>query len=357
LLRILFEFCLSLQVLIGAVVQQQPSPAAPTADTLVVLAAGDVMLANWLIPVLEREGLDYPFRGVLEPLRRADLRIVNLEAPFTDGGEPFDKRFTFRVPPRLAGVLVQGQIDAVNLANNHILDFGPEGLSSTLLVLDSLGIVGFGAGRDRAEACGARYVTRGGRTIALLGFSLTYPPEFYATANRPGTCFGSCRAIRSAIQAARDSADLVIASFHWGSELRETPKPYQRELAHLAIDSGADLVIGHHPHVLQGLEIYRGKLIAYSLGNFIFASYSDRARDSALLLCTFDKTHRLKRAKVVPLNVWNRHVEFQPAILRGQEAERLFQHLNRISAGLNGGKPILSAQGEVLLLNSLPVAN
>ena len=321
-------------------------------DTLAVLAGGDVMLASWLTPILDKEGPSYPFAGVEDLLARADLRIFNLEAPFADGGQPFDKRFTFRVPTRHAAVLQAGGINAVNLANNHILDYGPAALASTIRVLDSLKIHHFGAGSKAGCACKPAFVQVGKTTVALLGYSLTFPKEFYARADTPGTCYGYADRVARSVRAAVDSGAVVIVSFHWGTELRETPRRYQRELAHLAVDAGASLVLGHHPHVLQGLELYKGKLIAYSLGNFVFASYSDRARDSGLLRVEL-LGGRLLGARFIPLNVWNRYVEFQPRVAQGQEAQRILRHLDQLSQPLNSGRSILTETGEI----RLPAAN
>ncbi len=329
---------------------------ATSPDTLTILAGGDVMLANWLTPILDEEGASYPFAHLGQLLNQADLRIFNLEAPFADGGTPFDKKFTFRVPTHHAAVLSAGGINAVNLANNHILDYGPTALRSTIRTLDSLHVLHFGAGQDAQCACRPTFARVKGTKIALLGYSLTFPKEFYARMDRPGTCYGHASRVGQAVRAAADSGAVVIVSFHWGTELRETPRRYQRDLAHVAIDAGASLVLGHHPHVLQGLELYKGKLIAYSLGNFVFASYSDRARDSGLLEITLAGTS-VVAARFIPLDVWNRRVEFQPRVVQGRHARCILEHLDALSKPLNNGRSILTASGEIRLGVAKSAAN
>jgi poly-gamma-glutamate synthesis protein (capsule biosynthesis protein) len=138
--------------------------------------------------------------------------------------------------------------------------------------------------------------------------------------------------------------DYIVASFHWSAEKLEIPKDYQIFMAHLAIDSGADLVLGHHPHVLQGLELYKNKLIAYSLGNFAFGSYSSYAADSIILKVNLN-SEGLFYAHCLPLNVNNSEIEFQPQVLEGARKEAVIAKLKKLSADLNGGRNIIEDSG------------
>jgi len=210
-------------------------------------------------------------------------------------------------------VLTAGGFGALALANNHILDFGPAGLEATTALLDSLGIAHAGTGADRAAAHRPGVVSRGGRRIALLAYNHVFPETFWAGPDRPGTAHADDEGLAREVAGAARGADLVVVSFHWGAEGMEVPKSYQQILARLAVDAGADLVVGHHPHVLQPLEWYRGRLIAYSLGNFIFASYSETAT-GALLRVRFEG-ERPVAAELVPLDVRNARREFRPAPL------------------------------------------
>jgi poly-gamma-glutamate capsule biosynthesis protein CapA/YwtB (metallophosphatase superfamily) len=316
------------------------------APVLTVAAVGDLMMAGSALQIIRSKGPDYPFDSTRAVLSSADLAIANLEAPFGTEGRPFPKQFTFLVPPEFASGLANAGFDAVNLANNHILDFGRRPFFTTLGLLDSLGIAVCGAGENLDSAEAGTVVVRKGWRTAFLGFSLTYPEAFWASAKKSGTAFAVKERIARRIAALRPDCDLVVASFHWGKELHARPEPYQTEFAHAAIDAGADLVLGHHPHVPQGFELYKGKPVAYSLGNFVFGSRSAQCREGILFVARFDSAG-FAGAEAVPLCVDFRKVLYQPRILRGAERENAIRTLNRISEGLNGGREILSPSGEI----------
>jgi poly-gamma-glutamate synthesis protein (capsule biosynthesis protein) len=331
-----------------------PGGGSESADTLVSLSApgvsvaavGDVMMGGAALPVILERGPDYPFDSTRSILQSADFTVANLEAPFGAGGKPFRKTYTFRVPPAFAPALASAGFDAFTLANNHILDYGTSTFFTTLRLLDSLGVAGFGAGPDRDSAEAGVRVVRNGWTAAFLGFSLTYPEQFWAGTGRPGTAFAVKERVASQIARAKGTADLVVVSFHWGKELHALPEPYQRDFAHTAVDAGADLVLGHHPHVLQGIELYRGKPIVYSLGNFVFGAKSASCRESMIFTARFD-TSGFAGGDVLPLSVDYRRVLYQPRLLRGAERERLIRWLNTTSEKLNGGRQILLPSGAV----------
>ncbi len=311
-----------------------------------IVAVGDIMLASWVIPLMEQEGPLYPFKSTKVLLQSADVAIANLEAPFADSGRAYDKKFTFRVPTQYAVGLKQAGFDVLNLANNHILDYGWEGLASTLQILDKLEIKHSGAGADYFEASKPAIVQVGDKKLAFFGFSMTYPKEFYATTDSCGTAYPWPDSLVSLLETWEDSVDFSIVSFHWSAEKRDHPKDYQVYFAHLAIDHGADLVIGHHPHVLQGLELYKNRLIAYSLGNFAFGSYSARATDSIILKVYLNK-NGLFYARCIPINVDNRIVEFQPRIFSKSEGRHVISQLQQLSYEING-QNILSKSGLIL---------
>jgi poly-gamma-glutamate synthesis protein (capsule biosynthesis protein) len=322
-------------------------------------AVGDVMLGTWVTGYLDSAGATYPFEPTRHILEPAGLAIANLEAPFTERGEPVkDKPFTFRVPPKHAAGLKESGFDVLHLANNHILDFGPEGLFDTIAALDSLSLAHVGAGENIAAAFAPAILEREGMDgkklrLGFLGFSMTHPEEFYAGKNKPGTAFPFYERYVAALDSLAPKVDLMVVSFHWGAEKMITPKAYQIETAHLAIDRGADIVLGHHPHVLQGVELYRPRpdarcgLIAYSLGNFAFGSYSYSSRFSMILKCVVDN-EGLVYARCLPINVFNDEVEFQPQLLQGAAATAVIDSLNAISRRLNGGKNVVSAEGFIV---------
>ncbi|MFC1545295.1 CapA family protein [Gemmatimonadota bacterium] len=293
-----------------------PSPLSADQDTLILGATGDIMLGSWLIDVLKEQGADYPYGEVLPILQSTDLLVGNLESPFlsdTTGVARAEKTYTFAVPPVIAETLTAGGFDLVGLANNHILDFGQSGLFETWSVLDSLGIAHTGTGRTKVEAHQHTTIERLGRRVAFLAYSHTFPEEFWATADRPGTAHASDEGLAREVKRAGEDADLVVVMFHWGGELLEEPRDYQRILAHIAVDNGADLIIGHHPHTIQPLEWYRGRLIAYSLGNFVFGSFTSTAK-GAVLLVRFTGG-RTAGADLYPIDVNNIRREFRPGLL------------------------------------------
>jgi poly-gamma-glutamate synthesis protein (capsule biosynthesis protein) len=202
-----------------------------------------------------------------------------------------------------------------------------------------------GAGTSLAEARRQALVTVKGKRVAFLAYSLTYPAEFYAGEGSPGTARWVAAWVRDDIVRARGLSDYVVVSFHWGAELAGMPKPYQQSAAHAAIDAGADLVLGHHPHVLQGIERYRGKSILYSLGNFAFGSMSSSADRSMIARITLDAAEQT--VEVVPLNVLNREVRFRPAVLTGKRGNEVIARINLLSQPFN--TRIVSSGGRYLL--------
>jgi len=332
----------------GAAEQQLP------ADTITIAAVGDIMLGHRAEPYLVREGPGYPFRGVLPVLQQAQLVVGNLESPISSRGTAVEnKKFTLRVGPSAVAALKSAGIRVVTLANNHTMDYGPLALQDTLTVLGENDILTSGAGMNLEDARAPAFIKVGGLTLAFLSYSLTFPIEFYASAGRPGTAPGFREFVKKDIQQVRPRADLVVVSFHWGAELMTTAKDYQRELGRHAIDWGADLVLGHHPHILQELELYRGHLIAYSLGNFVFGSESDKTNSSIILLCTF-KGKSLVRVEAVPLDVNNYRVAYQPKVLAGAKAEGVLGEINAVSEKFKTRLTITNDRGIIDLTAGAP---
>jgi poly-gamma-glutamate capsule biosynthesis protein CapA/YwtB (metallophosphatase superfamily) len=310
-------------------------PAAaidPPQEEITIAAVGDLMLGGRTGPFLEQYGPDYPFQEVMPVLRQADLVAGNLESPISTRGIAVEnKKFTLRAGPAAARALKSGGIRVVSLANNHAMDFGPLALQDTLAALDENAVLYTGAGMNLDDARAPAVVKIKGKTLAFLSYSLTFPLEFFASAGQPGTAPGYADFVKADIEKVRPTADLVVVSFHWGAELLTAAKDYQIELGHQAIDWGADLVLGHHPHVLQELEVYKGRLIAYSLGNFVFGSESNRTNTSMILLLTF-RGNTLAKVEAVPIDVNNYRVKYQPKVLLGKAAGDVLDSINAASA-------------------------
>ncbi len=329
-----------------------PSAAAAPLEEITIAAVGDLMLGGRTEPFLKQEGPDYPFRGVMPVLGRADIVVGNLESPISTRGKAVEnKKFTLRAGPIAVKALLSAGIRVVSLANNHCMDFGPLALEDTLRALDENSILYTGAGMDLEDARSPAIVKVKGKTLAFLSYSLTFPLEFFASARRPGTAPGYADFVKADIERVRRSADLVVVSFHWGAELMTAAKDYQVELGHAAIDWGADLVLGHHPHVLQELEVYKGRLIAYSLGNFVFGSESNRTNWSMILLLTF-RGKSLVKVEAVPIDVNNYRVRYQPKVLRGKAALDVLGSVNAASERFNTKLEIAGDRGALVPASS-----
>ncbi len=311
--------------------------ASATAPTeLVIIAVGDIMLDGTARPTLTELGYDYPFVQMRQYFSGAQIVFGNVEGPLTDRGMPDqDKKFVFRSPPAKVGAALKNAgFNVVSLANNHTLDYGADGLAQTIEALAAAGIQHAGAGADLMAARRPVMFQAGDQRVAILAYSVTLPENFYAGKNKAGTAFAHEEHVRDDVMAAREQADIVLVSFHWGQEGKTTLRDYQTRLGHLAIDSGASAVIGHHPHILQGIEHYKDGIILYSLGNFTFGSYSINSARSAVAQLRF-RNSRLQRVQMFPINVNNFEVQFQPQPLYGEAADAVIADLQTLSAALN----------------------
>lgn len=322
------------EVVLPPATRELSEAAEPEAVRITVV--GDIMLGGSAAPELAKRGYEYPFAYVRSLFQDSHVVFGNLEGPLTTAGQPDpDKRYVFRSPPdKVAPALASAGFNVVSLANNHTMDYGVEGLRQTLAALDAAGIRHAGAGMSLREARQPAFIAADGHTVALLAYSLTFPETFWARRDRPGTAFGHEGYIRADVQAARERADIVVVSFHWGREITTQLRDYQPLLAHAAIDSGALVVLGHHPHVLQGIERYKDGIIFYSLGNFAFGSYSRNATRSIIAQLTIQDT-RLAEVRLIPTNVNNIEVVFQPQPLYTNNASLVIEELQMLSEPLD----------------------
>jgi hypothetical protein len=253
------------------------------AEAVRLVFVGDVMLDDGPGRLIAAGG--DPLAPFAPALRDADFTVGNLECPIASVGKPLaSKIFSFRADPRVLPLL-KGRFDALALANNHSGDYGKAAFVETLDHLDLAGIRHFGGGRDLASAHAPLWIERKGLRLAVLAYNEFKPRSFEAGPDWPGIAWSEDSQVTSDIRAARAAgADLVIPFMHWGWEREQKPSERQRQLARLMIDAGADLVLGGHPHVTQGAEYYRGKLIVYSLGNFVFDGFDQPAEKRGWLL-------------------------------------------------------------------------
>ena len=302
-------------------------------ETQTIVAVGDIMLSGSAKPFLAKKSYDYSFSDpVLSKLiMNADLAFANMECPVTKKGEAYKyKKFVFRADPASIKAIRKAGFDMLSLANNHIMDYGEDGLSSTINYCLKSGMLCSGAGANLIQARKAGILKKRGITYGLLSYSMTYPEEFWATSDIAGAAYGEKSAVIEDIQKTKKEADVVIVSFHWGDELAESPKEYQVAMAHLAVDSGADIVVGHHPHVPQPIEIYKGKPVFYSLGNYAFGSYSKKTPISFVAGIVLEKD-RIFNIRIYPVMGDNYEVMFKPVSAKNNRAKEIILYLDEIS--------------------------
>jgi len=259
-------------------------PSAMTVRPLRLAAVGDINLGDAPGAGIAANGPRYPWTSVRAPLRHADIAFGNLECAVSDRGEPFPKQFNFRgTPEALRGLRRHSGIDVLNLANNHVGDYGSEALLDTVRHVERLGMRAVGAGRNVRRALAPQVVERLGLRVAFVGFSQIAPTEFAAGERTPGTAWATPEAVVDAVRAARRRADVVVATFHWGIEKAPFETADQQMLAQAAASAGAHLVIGAHPHVLQPMRREGAAVVAYSLGNFVFDAASSDTTSTGIL--------------------------------------------------------------------------
>lgn len=317
-------------------------------EELVIYAVGDIMPSEKASPFIKKYGHAYPYKKTRAILDSGDIVIGNLETPLTDSDSAIEgKQYVFKSHPKTAGALKKAGFTHLSLANNHMMDYGPEGLHSTIKNLSSAGLAPIGAGEDIREARRPGLTTVKGKKVAILAYSNTFPKSYYADKDKAGTAPGYAAFVKADVLRARAASDIVITTFHWGAELMDSPKDYQKKLARLAIDSGADIVLGHHPHILQGVEFYKEGVIFYSLGNFSFAAYSKNAKESIIAKITIDD-NGIATVDAIPINVDNFKVHFQPEILDGAQAEKVISKLSQLSKHLGSRLVFTENRGSIL---------
>jgi len=265
-----------------------PTPKISGDQHVLLMAVGDMMLGRSIGELIQAEGAIAPYVDTRETLSTADITIGNLECPISSRGQPEEKTYAFRAPPAAGEALALAGFDLVSLANNHTLDYGPLALQDTLAALASHQIQTVGAGMNTEEAYAPVVIEIDGLQLAFLAFA-DIPPTDYdyqsweAGIDKPGIAWAHPERVREGVSAAKKEADVVIVLVHNGYEIVQKVSAQQQEIAHLAIDSGASLVIGSHPHVLQRIETYQHGIIFYSMGNFVFDNFLFPPNYSAIL--------------------------------------------------------------------------
>ncbi len=241
-----------------------------------LLFTGDIMLDRGVKHMVKTHGEDYtfPLIKIKEVLSKADLLFGNLESMISDKGRDVGGKYSFRAEPEAMESLVFGGFDIVTLANNHTFDWGRVAFEDTMQRLTDSNILYTGAGFNKEEAHSPTIITiEDDLTVGFLGYTEFLFPSAMATEERSGVTVLSEDNMKQDIENAKEEVDILVVTFHYGTEYQKQPNYNQRKWSESAVDFGADLVIGHHPHVTQPVEVYNEKYIAYSLGNFIFDQY------------------------------------------------------------------------------------
>lgn len=287
-------------------------------------AAGDVMLGRHVAELMDAKSPHYPFEKISSYLKTRDLAFCNLETAISVNGTHKNKKYYFKAAPAHFEGLKNSGFNMFSLGNNHTLDYGPVALRDTVKLLDEAGFYHAGAGPKGTEK-EFTYIQKNGLTVAFMAATDLYVAE-------PGDeVFTVYDALKDAplaprIKAAAKKADVVIVSLHWGKEYSHYPEEYMKKIARACVDAGADLVIGHHPHVLQGVEKYKGAIILYSLGNFVFDQREEKQKESCLFSCTLTKDG-VKEPFIQPVVV----EDFIPGFAKGNAAKKINKSIKKYS--------------------------
>ena len=312
---------------LGSHTQHMESRLSKWQDVLIIGLGGDVMIGRFVNDFLENSSPSYVWGDLLPILHQTDWNLINLETTLTHSEEVRHKVFNFKATPEKVASLTAGFIQAVNVANNHILDYAEEGLLETLRTLDKAHILHVGTGKNLKEAKAPLIVKKKGIKIGLLGCT-DNEPSWNATSSHPGTFFvevGDLEALSEPILALRKQVDLLIVSIHWGPNMRTGPTHSFRSFAHALIDLGVDILHGHSAHIFQGVEAYKNKLILYDTGDLVddYAVDPVLRNDRSFFFVVKADKNRVISVTMIPTLI----AEFQVNVSHSKESLRKMKEL------------------------------
>ena len=277
-----------------------------------LIFVGDIMLSRFIGTLSARKNdWTFPFRRIADTTRPADIAVGNLEGPISARGERAGSEYLFRADPRAVEGLRYAGFDVLSVANNHIWDYGAEAFLDTLEILRKNGIQPVGGGEDYARAHEPVTKEIRGTKIAFLAYTNLIPRSLAEESSMPAISFAEKEEILRDIEKAREKVDVVVALFHWGDEYEVRHSALQKDLAEAAIDAGARIVIGHHPHVIQDTEEYNGGYIAYSLGNLVFDQNFSKETRRGLILRVVVRGSDIESIEKLPISFTR---EFEPVL-------------------------------------------
>ncbi|MGI6702584.1 MAG: CapA family protein [Clostridia bacterium] len=313
--------------------------AQPQPQRLRLIAVGDMMLTRGVGTRIARSSVHAPFDGVRHILEMGDIVFGNLETTIASTGSQLPgKGIWFRADPEVTEGLKEAGFDVLSLANNHTLDYDTPALIETIQNLEQAGIGYVGAGENLEQARRPLVVMKDGVRVGFLAYnefynyfwSYSYRRTFEATEDMAGTAPMKEELIREDIDKLKTLCDVVVVSLHWGIENSNRITPAQQQLGHKIIDWGGDIVLGHHPHVLQGIEFYNDKLIVYSLGNFIFDQNGDNNNQSIILDIGLEDG-RIIEVAAYPIQIHDKH---QPRIPDDTRKKTILDRIEKLSGAL-----------------------
>jgi poly-gamma-glutamate capsule biosynthesis protein CapA/YwtB (metallophosphatase superfamily) len=325
------------------------------ARPLVLALTGDVMLGRLVNEEIARSGFTRPWGDMLSWFRQADLRLINLECALTDYQERWtgdrSKPFFFRSGSRNVETLNVAGIDFACIANNHIGDFGPRGLLDTVQILDSANIKHAGSGADLAAARSPVMLESQGYRISIVAFA-DHPAAWAAGPNRPGLSFCSPASespsdfapVESVIRKAREDCDLLMFTIHWGPNMRVRPSVEFQQFARRVIDAGVDVFWGHSAHVVQGIEIYRGRPILYDTGDFLddYIVDADLRNDLSALFLVHALPPRVVGIELVPVRIHDMQVNQAIGLHRATFVEQFTDRCSEMDTTISDNQTSLS---------------
>ncbi|MDO8587644.1 MAG: CapA family protein [Armatimonadota bacterium] len=283
---------------------------AARAQEVTLAAVGDVLLARYVGVTIRKHGADYPLAKVAPTLKKNDLVLFNLECPLSKRGVPTHFKYLFRANPALAKSLRAGGLNVASVANNHTMDYGRTALLDTISALKKAGITPVGAGPNSAAAIRPVVVRVKGLKVGFLAYTDVDNFGVSPRKDRPTTAHVREATLAKEIRAAKRKSDVLVVSFHWGNEYWRKPSERQKRLAKIALAGGADLILGHHPHVLQPAMKHGGKIVVYSMGGFVWdAVRPDRTRSNIYVFRLGKNRAELK--EVIPVRI----VRCQPRLV------------------------------------------
>ncbi len=295
-------------------------------------AVGDVLLDRKVKLKIEKNGVHYPFEKTKDFVSQHDIAFFNLECPLADstGGFPINKKYSFRADTANIKAIKEAGFTIASVANNHTIDYGKNAFLQTIENLQNNEIFAVGGGKNQAAAFAPLLFEVKGESFAVFAVLEFLLEGTTFTENTAYPAFAQINRLCDSIEKYQDNVDHILVSFHWGDENAQKPHARQKEFAHKVIDSGADLVIGHHPHILQGIEVYKEKIILYSLGNFVFDNSGKLQNQSLIFSCVF-QNGQLKNPQLIPVKINNT----RPEMADEKTQNEIFSYLDTLSSAFN----------------------